>query len=149
MRKALVDTQGHVFDEGRTGSGSSAETGKQNEPYRIPGQSIGKPHVKNCAAQCETSVFGEGQISQAEHYSRNTLPLLIFVCALCMAQGADAQFKVVDSGPPQAVFSGEDRAIRVLIENPTEQKLEMNVSTRLHQASSATSMPVVPNAGRL
>lgn len=100
--------------------------------------------MKNCAVQCEFSVFGEGQISQAEHYSRNTLPLLIFVCALFMAQGADAQFKVVDSGPPQAVFSGEDRVIRVLIENPTEQKLEMNVSRRLHQASSATSMPVGP-----
>lgn len=39
--EVLVDTQGHVFLLGKNWLWSSAETGKQNEPYRIQAKALG------------------------------------------------------------------------------------------------------------
>jgi hypothetical protein len=53
------------------------------------------------------------------------------------------QLEILHDEPPQCVFSGERRKLRVLFRNPTAQPVEAAVWTRLDQASAATVMPVI------
>jgi len=55
---------------------------------------------------------------------------------------ARAQLRVVPETPPQRVFAGEARKIRVLWQNPGGARAASTLRARLLQASSATVMPI-------
>src|SRR5881394_1688219 len=65
---------------------------------------------------------------------------LLAVCPITLR----AQLAWVPEEAPQMVFAGEARKIRVTFSNPTDKTVEVQIRTRLFQASSATAMPLGP-----
>ncbi|HYT60149.1 MAG TPA: hypothetical protein VEL06_08250 [Haliangiales bacterium] len=64
----------------------------------------------------------------------------IFLAACPITFGA--QLEWVPEEAPQVVFAGEARKIRVTFSNPTDKTIEVQIRTRLFQASSTTAMPL-------
>jgi hypothetical protein len=63
---------------------------------------------------------------------------LLAVCPITLR----AQLAWVPEEAPQMVFAGEAGQIRVTFSNPTDKTVEVQICTRLFQASSATAMPL-------
>ncbi len=66
------------------------------------------------------------------------LAILLAACPISLW----AQVEWVPEDAPQVVFAGEARKIRVTFSNPTDKTVEVQVRTRVFQASSATAMPL-------
>jgi hypothetical protein len=66
------------------------------------------------------------------------LAILLAACPMPLR----AQLEWVPEDAPQVVFSGEARKIRVTFKNPTDKTIELEIRTRVFQASSATAMPL-------
>ena len=55
---------------------------------------------------------------------------------------AYGQLELLPNESPPAVFAGRPTTIKALFRNPTDAPVELEVSTRLFQASSATLVPL-------
>lgn len=66
------------------------------------------------------------------------LAISLAVCPILLR----AQLAWIPEDAPQAVFAGDARKIRVTFSNPTDKTVEVQIRTRLFQASSVTAMPL-------
>jgi len=66
------------------------------------------------------------------------LALLLAVCPF----PASAQLEILPAAAPQQVFALPARRVEIEFRNPTDKMVQLNLSTRLYQASVATLMPV-------
>jgi len=86
---------------------------------------------------------GEGcEPPRAFPWRRTSSTLHVLLLLLCRPGPAWGQLEILREEPRQAAFSGEGRKLQVLFRNPTAQSVEINLRTRLFQASSATAMPI-------
>jgi hypothetical protein len=78
--------------------------------------------------------------------TKNRAPAAFRLCMGALAvvfvhvRAAEAQLQVVANKEPQSVFSGDARNIAVMFRNPGDKAVEIEITTRLYQASSATAM---------
>ena len=71
----------------------------------------------------------------------NVWRTLIFLAWLHGASVAMAQLELVPEPEIPCVFGGGTRSLRVVLRNPTAQPIEVALSNRLFQATSATLAP--------
>ena len=71
----------------------------------------------------------------------NASALVVFMLA-GWGLPAFAALEIRSQSVPQNVFSGPDQQSRIEFHNPTDRPIELKLRTRLHQASTATLMPI-------
>src|SRR6266404_2970269 len=68
--------------------------------------------------------------------------MAVIVCSMLLPEIIGGQLQILPEQNGQSLFTGEGRRLRVTIHNSEDKVIEAEIHIRLHQASSASSVPL-------